>query len=112
MRRIFTMSRLGFWMPVAALGLALVGGVSVAHAQQAGAVDPSTYNLEGPGASNSTRPTLVLPQHVPAEVAQNPGDPGVSGWSPVGGPYTASNGRALATNQLPGDTAQTNVAGR
>jgi hypothetical protein len=106
------MSRLGFWMPVAALGLALVGGASMAHAQQAGAVDPSTYNLEGPGAANAMRPTLVLPHHVPAEVAQNPGDPANAGWSPVGGPYMSANGRALATNELPGDTAPTNVAGR
>jgi hypothetical protein len=109
MKRIITMSRLGFWMPTSALGLAFASGVSMAHAQQAGAVDPTTFNLQ---TGNQTRPTLVLPEHVPPQVAANTAAHGSDGWSPAGGPYISADGRVLATNQLPGDTPRTKVAGR
>jgi hypothetical protein len=105
------MSRLMSWMPVAALGFALLGGVSVAHAQQAGAIDPSMYNTGGPGATNSTRPTLVLPETVPASVAENHFNPN-NGWSSAGGPYMGPNGQALATNSQPGTAPVPRYAGR
>lgn len=109
------MSRIGFLVSATtfALGTLVVGGMSSAHAQQAGAVDPSYYNTAGPGVVNETRPTLVLPQRANVAAAANPADGAkLAGWSPVGGPYVSASGQALASNQLPGDAPTSQVAGK
>ncbi len=109
------MFRIGVFMSATTLGLGVMvlGGISAAHAQMAGAVDPSYYNTAGPGVSNEIRPTLVLPQHPDVAAAANPGDGAkLAGWSPVGGPYMTASGQALATNQLPSEQKATRVAGQ
>jgi hypothetical protein len=111
------MSRNKFWMlPMVALGLTIIGGALPAQARifgQAGAVDPSTYNMSDGSVSNMLRPTLVLPQHASVAAAARPADGAKStGWSPVNGPYTSAKGKALSSNQLPGDATNTRVVDR
>jgi hypothetical protein len=94
------MSNTRFWMPVAALclGMTFAGSLDAAHAQQAGATDPSLFNTGGPGQTNDTRPTLVLPDRAPEAAAARPGDAAVnSGWSSAGGPYTDGRGHAVSS---------------
>jgi hypothetical protein len=93
-----------FLVPAAALGLGmmLAGGLRPADAAQAGATDPSLFNTEGPGAANTSRPTLVLPEREPANAAAHPADSAPnSGWSPVGGPYSTKNGGSERSGLAP-----------
>ena len=107
------MSSKHFWMPAAlALGM-MFTGAGMAHAQQAGATDPSIFNTGGPGATNDSRPTLVLPEVPSARAAAHPGIGALaSGWSNVGGPYINSRGRAQATNVSPDDATTGRYARR
>jgi hypothetical protein len=106
-------SRLSLSLAALSLGILFAGGISTGHAQQAGATDPTLFNTGGPGTTNDTRPTLVLPQRPSATAAAHPGDgAAVSGWSPVGGPYTNSRGRALTSNAATDQAASNRLAQR
>jgi hypothetical protein len=84
------MSRVALSIPLAVLCVGLVAGIPSAQARwlgQAGAVDPSTFYTGGPESTNATRPTLVLPERLPASAATDPTSViATLGWSRLNGP--------------------------
>lgn len=101
------MSRVALSIPLATLCVGLVAGIPAAQAAwfgQAGAVNSSTFNTGDPGATNASRPTLVVPEHVPGRAATDPDRVARQpGWSTLNGPYTSNRGQPLQTRHLPGD---------